>query len=329
MSSESQYLEDDIKINLKNPSAVSDHKRRKLHSYELHRKKKQMSVFGKDDQTLHLPKPMERGYIHNLPVHNRFPLLPLPPRDIHDALPLTKKWWPTWDSRTKLNCIQTAVASAKLTERIRKALEDCNGEPPKRVQDYVLDECRRWNLVWVGMNKVAPLEPDEAEMLMGFPKNHTRGISRTDRFKALGNTFQVDTVAYHLSVLKDIYPQGINVLSLFSGIGGAEVALHRLGIRLRNVVSAEKSEVNRAVVRSWWEQTSQTGNMVEYDGVEALTRDEIQRLSSLVGGFDVVIGGSPCNNISGSNRVSRDGIEGSESSLFFEFVRVLNVVKGH
>ena len=64
-------------------------------------------------------------------------------------------------------------------------------------------------------------------------------------------------MAYHLSVLKDMFPGGINLLSLFSGIGGAEVALHRLGIPLKNVVSVEKSEVNRNIVRSWWKQTNQ------------------------------------------------------------------------
>ncbi|XLT12899.1 hypothetical protein HN51_058589 [Arachis hypogaea] len=35
------------------------------------------------------------------------------------------------------------------------------------------------------------------------------------------------------------------------------------------------------------------------------------------GGFDLIVGGSPCNNLGGSNRVSRDGLEGKESSLFF------------
>jgi len=45
----------------------------------------------------------------------------------------------------------------------------------------------------VGRNKVAPFEPDEVETLLGFPRNHTRGggISRTDRYKSLGNSFQV------------------------------------------------------------------------------------------------------------------------------------------
>ncbi|XP_061346135.1 DNA (cytosine-5)-methyltransferase DRM2-like [Gastrolobium bilobum] len=271
----------------------------------------------------------KRGYVHNLPIENRFPLLPLPPRTIHDAFPLTRKWWPSWDSRTKLNCLQTVTGSAKLTERIRKAVENYDGDPPESVQKYVLEECRKWNLVWVGRNKVAPLEPDEVETLLGFPRNHTRGggISRTDRYKSLGNSFQVDTVAYHLSVLKDMYPNGINLLSLFSGIGGAEVALHRLGIPLKNVVSVEKSEVNRNIVRSWWEQTNQKGNLIDLDDVRQLNGDRLEQLMNSFGGFDLIVGGSPCNNLAGSNRVSRDGLEGEHSSLFYDYCRILDLVK--
>ncbi|KAK8534056.1 hypothetical protein V6N13_028260 [Hibiscus sabdariffa] len=271
----------------------------------------------------------KRGYIHNLPIDNRFPLLPFPPRTIHEAFPLTKKWWPSWDPRTKLNCLQTCTASAKLTERIRKALEAYDDEPPLSVQKYVLDECRKWNLVWVGRNKVAPLEPDEVEMLLGFPKNHTRGggSSRTERYKSLGNSFQVDTVAYHLSVLKDMYPGGINVLSLFSGIGGAEVALHRLGIPLKAVVSVEKSEMNRNIVRSWWEQTNQRGTLIDIPDVQELNGDRLEQLMSRFGGFDLVVGGSPCNNLAGSNRHHRDGLEGKESSLFYDYCRILDLVR--
>lgn len=271
----------------------------------------------------------KRGYIHNLPIENRYPLLPIPPRTIHEALPLTRRWWPHWDTRKKLNCLQTAYGSAKLTERIRKALEQWDGDPPHHVQKYVLDECRKWNLVWVGRNKVAPLEPDEVEMLLGFPRNHTRGggISRTDRYKSLGNSFQVDTVAYHLSVLKDLFPGGMRVLSLFSGIGGGEVALHRLGIPLKVVVSVEISEVNRNIMRSWWEQTNQKGTLIDIADVQQLTSDRLEQLISSFGGFDLLIGGSPCNNLAGSNRVSRDGLEGKESSLFFDYIRILDLVK--
>ncbi|KAK7273532.1 hypothetical protein RIF29_14587 [Crotalaria pallida] len=271
----------------------------------------------------------KRGYVHNLPIQNRFPLRPTPPSTIQEAFPLTRKWWPSWDHRTKLNCLQTVIASARLTDRIRKAVERFDGDPPQHVQKYVLEQCRKWNLVWVGRNKVAPLEADEVEMLLGFPRNHTRGggISRTERYKSLGNSFQIDTVAYHLSVLKDLYPNGINVLSLFSGIGGAEVALHRLLIPLKNVVSVEKSEVNRNIVRSWWEQTNQKGNLIDFEDVQQLDGDRLEQLMNSIGGFDLIVGGSPCNNLAGSNRCSRNGLEGTESSLFYDYVRILDLVK--
>ncbi|PWA98114.1 domains rearranged methyltransferase 2 [Artemisia annua] len=271
----------------------------------------------------------KRGYVHNLPIDNRFPLLPMQPRTIHGALHVTKKWWPAWDKRTNLNCLQTAYGSAKNMDRLRKALEKWGDEPPDHVKKYVLDECRRWNLVWVGKNKLATLEPDEVEMLLGFPRNHTRGggISRTDRYKSLGNSFQVDTVAYHLSVLKNLFPNGINVLSLFSGIGGAEVALHRLGVPLKNVVSVELSGANRDILRSWWEQTNQKGNLVHLDDVQKLHGDKLEELIGRYGGFDLVVGGSPCNNLAGGNRVSRDGLEGEQSSLFYDYFRILDTVK--
>ncbi|XP_009393225.2 DNA (cytosine-5)-methyltransferase DRM2 isoform X1 [Musa acuminata AAA Group] len=253
----------------------------------------------------------KRAYVHNLPIHDRFPLLPIPPKTIHEALPLTRKWWPSWDTRTQFNCLQTCIASAKLTERIRKELENYDDIPSLKTQQYVLNECRKWNLVWVGRHKVAPLEPDEIEMLLGFPRDHTRGggISRTERYRSLGNSFQVDTVAYHLSVLKDMFPNGITLLSLFSGIGGAEVALHRLGIHLKTVVSVEISEVNRNLLKSWWEQTNQTGTLIELVDVQQLSSDKIEQLISTFGGFDLVVGGSPCNNLTGSNRHHRDGLE--------------------
>ncbi|KAK7407250.1 hypothetical protein VNO78_08992 [Psophocarpus tetragonolobus] len=270
----------------------------------------------------------KRGYIHNLPIYNRSPLLPIPPLTIHEAFPTTKTWWPSWDRRTKLNCLLTGVAPGTVTDKIRKNLENFEDEPPLHVQEKVLKEIRKWNLVWVGKNKLAPLEPDEYEKLLGFPRDHTRGggVTRTERYRALGNAFQVDTVAYHLSVLKDIFPNGISVLSLFSGIGGAEVALNRLGIMLKNVVSVEIAEVNRNIIRSWWEQTNQRGNLIEVEDVQKVSSNQLRQWIIKFGGFDLIIGGSPCNNLSGSNRVSRHGLEGEQSSLFYEYFRIVEAV---
>ncbi|CDP12367.1 unnamed protein product [Coffea canephora] len=82
---------------------------------------------------------------------------------------------------------------------------------------------KKWNLIWVGMNKVASLESHEIEMLKGFPPNHTNGggISRTKQYTILGNAFPLIIskqifFAYHLSVLKSMFLDKISVLSVKS-----------------------------------------------------------------------------------------------------------------
>ncbi|RZC85333.1 hypothetical protein C5167_041514 [Papaver somniferum] len=123
-----------------------------------------------------------------------------------------------------------------------------------------------------------------------------------------------------------MYPYGITVLSLFSGIGGAEVALHRLGIHLKNVVSVESSK-SRDVLQNWWKSTNQKGNLIEIDDVFKLSNEKLENLIYELGGFDLIIGGSPCNNLSGSKRATRSGLDGDQSSLFFEYHRILKKVK--
>ncbi|PWA38701.1 hypothetical protein CTI12_AA579010 [Artemisia annua] len=270
----------------------------------------------------------KRGYIHNLPLENRSPILPLPPLTIFEAVLETREWWPVWDKRQQLNCILTCQESAPVTDRIRSALETSNSnEPSEETKQYIMKQCKTWNMVWTGKNTVSPLEPDEIEFIMGYPCSHTRGHSRSERLKGLGNSFQVHTIAYQLSVLKNLYPRGINVLSLFSGIGGAEVALHRIGIPMKNVVCVEINPVCKKVIQGWWNNTDQKGNLVHVSDVREVTEEKLVSWISLFGGFDLVIGGSPCNNLAGGNRRTRDGLDGEHSSLFYEYVWILKAVR--
>uniref|UniRef100_A0ACD5VD44 Uncharacterized protein n=1 Tax=Avena sativa TaxID=4498 RepID=A0ACD5VD44_AVESA len=270
----------------------------------------------------------KRGYIHNLPTENRKPLKSGPPETIFEAFPHYKKFWPSWDSRRQLNCLTTCVGGTKLAEQIECTLANADNPLSARVKKYVMDGCKANNFVWIGKNKVAPLEAHEMEKLLGFPKDHTRGVGIKQRCKSLGNSFQVDTVAFHLSVLKDMFPNGIKVLSLFTGIGGAEVALHRLGIHLKIVVSVEISKANRRIFRGWWNQTQpETSRLIKRFDVQDFTNDKVEFWTRKLDGFDLVIGGSPCNNLAGKNRFHRDGLKGEHSALFFEYFRILDAVK--
>lgn len=49
---------------------------------------------------------------------------------------------------------------------------------------------------------VRKLTPVECERLQGLPDNYTEGVSNTQRYKCLGNAFNVDVVAHILSFIK-------------------------------------------------------------------------------------------------------------------------------
>ncbi|RWW84484.1 hypothetical protein BHE74_00006906 [Ensete ventricosum] len=182
----------------------------------------------------------------------------------------------------------TNTASTRLTYEIGIELQEFEDPPPLRMQQYVIGECRRWNLIWVGRHSV-------------------------------------DTVTYHLLILKGMFSDGMTVLSLFSRIGGAEVALHRLGIRLKMVVSLEISEPNRKILKCWWDQTNQTGALLQPD-VRQFDRQGLEQLITELGGFDLVIGLSPCNNLAGSNRHRREVLQGNHYSRFHDYLRILQLV---
>ena len=167
------------------------------------------------------------------------------------------------------------------------------------------------------------------QAMLGFDRDHSRNcVGATLRYKALGNSFSVYTVAYHFSVLKPLYPNGIKVLSLFSGIGGAEVALHKVGVKLKAVVSVEIEEGPRRCLQNWWAVSQQTGILdMNYHDVRHLNRDVLMALVNKYRGFDLIVGGSPCNNLTGSNRHTRTGLEGEHSTMFFEFSRIVTTVR--
>ncbi|CAM6012719.1 unnamed protein product [Sphagnum balticum] len=272
-----------------------------------------------------------RGYIHNLPIEGRKKILPDPPMTIQELMPQTKKFWPAWDPRTKLNCINTRKGSEFLSKKLQLDLRSCleTADPSPAMQQEILKWCREWNLVWTAPNIPTPIAENEMEAMLGFDKDHSRNCYSTRaRYKALGNSFSVFTVAFHFSVLKPLYPRGMKILSLFSGIGGAEIALHKIGVKLQVVVSVEIIEGSRRCLEAWWAATKQTGTLDQnHHDVTALGRDELVDLVKRHKGFDLIVGGSPCNNLSGNNQKTRCGIEGPQSNIFFEFSRIVGTVR--
>ena len=62
-----------------------------------------------------------------------------------------------------------------------------------------IDNKRNWDTIRLSENEIIrKLTPVECERLQSLPDNYTEGISNTQRYKALGNAFNVEVVAHIL-----------------------------------------------------------------------------------------------------------------------------------
>jgi DNA (cytosine-5)-methyltransferase 3A len=55
-------------------------------------------------------------------------------------------------------------------------------------------------------HKIRKLTPIECERLQSLPDNYTRGIANTNRYKALGNAFNVEVIKFILSFIPTVLP---------------------------------------------------------------------------------------------------------------------------
>ncbi|KAM7411410.1 hypothetical protein PAMA_021413 [Pampus argenteus] len=109
----------------------------------------------------------------------------------------------------------------------------------------------------------------------------------------------------------------IRVLSLFDGIATGYLVLKDLGFKIERYIASEICE------------DSITVGMVKHDGkieyvndVRNITRKHLAEW----GPFDLLIGGSPCNDLSMVNPLRKGLFEGT-GRLFFEFYRILTLLK--
>lgn len=105
----------------------------------------------------------------------------------------------------------------------------------------------------------------------------------------------------------------INVLSLFDGISCGMVALERAGIPVNKYVAYEINEDVIKVSKNNYPQIKhrgdvKTANWTKYKGC------------------DLLIGGSPCQDISHMKKNGK-GLKGEKSSLFYDYLKALKIVK--
>lgn len=105
----------------------------------------------------------------------------------------------------------------------------------------------------------------------------------------------------------------INVVSLFDGISCGMLALIKSGIKVENYIAYEIDKYAIQISKKNFPTIIHNGNVVNADFYK-------------YAGFDLLIGGSPCQDLSIA-KTNRQGLLGSRSSLFFEYVKALNIIK--
>ena len=101
----------------------------------------------------------------------------------------------------------------------------------------------------------------------------------------------------------------MNVVSLFTGVGGFDLGLERAGHTI--VAQCEADEKARAVLRRHWPDVPIHDDVVTYQPTEEA---------------DLVCGGFPCQDLSVAGK--RAGLAGERSGLFFEAARISDLVLG-
>ncbi|XP_076427003.1 DNA (cytosine-5)-methyltransferase 3B isoform X2 [Peromyscus maniculatus bairdii] len=109
----------------------------------------------------------------------------------------------------------------------------------------------------------------------------------------------------------------IRVLSLFDGIATGYLVLKELGIKVEKYVASEVCSESIAVGT-----VKHEGHIKYVDDVRKITKKNIEEW----GPFDLVIGGSPCNDLSNVNP-ARKGLYEGTGRLFFEFYHLLNYTR--
>ena len=104
----------------------------------------------------------------------------------------------------------------------------------------------------------------------------------------------------------------MKVLSLFDGISCGRLALERAGITVDRYVAYEIEPNAIKVSKANWDDIEHYGDVTVAD-------------FSQYKGFDVIIGGFPCQDLS-INKKDREGLEGKRSGLFWHLVRAIKEV---
>lgn len=106
----------------------------------------------------------------------------------------------------------------------------------------------------------------------------------------------------------------MRVLSLFDGISCGLVALKNLGIKVEEYHAFEIDDNAIKVSNANHPEIIRHGDVLTADFTDFQS-------------FDLLLGGSPCQDLSIAKSYDRQGLKGSKSSLFWKYAEALEIVK--
>lgn len=106
----------------------------------------------------------------------------------------------------------------------------------------------------------------------------------------------------------------MNVLSLFSGVGGFDLGLENA--KMKTIYQCEWDKHATRILERHWPQVPRWGDISTLTGKEILSHGTPP---------DVVAWGSPCQDLSVAGK--RAGLEGERSGLFHEGIRIINEIR--
>uniref|UniRef100_A0A8C7S7X2 DNA (cytosine-5-)-methyltransferase n=1 Tax=Oncorhynchus mykiss TaxID=8022 RepID=A0A8C7S7X2_ONCMY len=139
---------------------------------------------------------------------------------------------------------------------------------------------------------------------------------RVQEFFANNSAFQFEPDRVYPSIPANLR-RPISVLSLFDGIGTGYLVLKELGFKVDKYVASEICSESIAV-----SEINHEGKIIHVDDVRLITKEHILKW----GPFDLLIGGSPCNDLAMVNPARKGLFEGT-GRLFFEYYRLLHIMK--
>lgn len=116
---------------------------------------------------------------------------------------------------------------------------------------------------------------------------------------------------------KEINNEGLTVLSLFDGISCCLLALEKNNIKLKDYYS---SEIDKHALMIQKTNLSADNRFHQIGDVRDIKGADYANI-------DLICAGSPCTQLSAINSKDRSGLDGEESSLFYEFIRIIKEIR--